>query len=430
MRKVTREKGHAMSKTSHFIQQRAIVLLASVCVMSSGCGGDDGIMETLGTSGTTEPRPPSAYCANPNFDPTGGPGEYYACGGHVATDFQYHQCGIFVCPDGEDPREQVPIDGGTTGDGMIPFPPTIETESDGGEGVDVRTCCDPDIELDEEEGPDEGVTACESACAHAACLQAIARFDAMLNDPATWAACPGSTCVANVQESLTYFRTVVHDKFDICVQSVLLGLGTSFEMGSPGCKYSSESIGCLLNGALNMTCESVTIDFESNDGFCEQAPDQPPVVNTQACTIDIGGGSVRDSEDLIHADFTSGEAVVRTIECAEAPCPFVLDGFDVEIEDVEGSGVDLTDINASLYIAARGLVDDGAVEFPAGSIRVRVTGDVDDGLTVEPFDVVGVSSWAAFGTYDSGLFSLGYVIFEAGGYTFSAYIEEAECEEL
>src|SRR5690606_14155099 len=111
-------------------------------------------------------------------------------------------------------------------------------------------------------------------------------------------------------------------------------------------------------------------------------------------------------------------------------CPFVLDGLEIEIEDVEDGGVELTNLTAELYLAALGVSDGDYMEFAPGALRIRVSGDMDDGTAITPFEAFGSNSAAADGSHHWDLLSLGWVIFEAGGYTFSAYIEEAECDDL
>lgn len=278
-------------------------------------------------------------------------GENYVCEGKVAGFFKYHGCEL-VCPDLEDPLEEVFIDGNTTGDGEIPFPPEEDPTEGEPEGADVHTCCDPLIGGGGGPGAVEGAEACLSACGHAACNEAISRFEAMLAetdpDKQVWKKCPGQTCRDNVWSSLEHFITFTKANFGKCVAAALdPGAGNEFKFDDPSCIENTPSvdrIGCLIHAQLDLSCDSVTIDFDSNFGTCTEAMHQPPDPPTsQACTIDVGGGEVSDAAGIESADFTGGSAVTRYLDCGESLCPFILDGLQVTIEDIEGGGVELSD---------------------------------------------------------------------------------------
>ncbi|WP_272005784.1 hypothetical protein [Nannocystis radixulma] len=263
-------------------------------------------------------------------------------------------------------------------------------------------------------------------------MEAKARFEAMLADPETWEDCGGwEDCIDNVKASLEHYIGFIEKNFNNCVAATLdPDVGTVFEMGNPGCADGGVTAGCIIAGTLDMSCNSVTIDFSSNDGVCIKAQHQPPEPTSRACEIKDGGGEVRGGEDLVIATFTSGSAVTHYYDCLDPECPFVLDGLGVEITDVEDGGVELSDITAELYVAAYGMSDGQDVEFPAGAIRVRVTGTMTDVTGSSPFDVVGATVSPTVGTHDNDLLELAGVHFEAGGYTFMAYIEPSECDPI
>lgn len=60
-----------------------------------------------------------------------------------------------------------------------------------------------------------------------------------------------------------------------------------------------------------MTCNDVSILFDSNSGTCEEALHQPLTPTGQECTTDVGGGQVRGNNNLFSADLKSGSAVTR-----------------------------------------------------------------------------------------------------------------------
>ncbi|MCY1053914.1 hypothetical protein [Nannocystis sp. SCPEA4] len=426
-----------MGNFSNRIVSQFSILALGLNVLSA-CGVDEG-EESVGTtsstgstdstdsSGSTVPTTsgvtegPEDYCANPKFADSGpASGESYVCQGHVEGDFSYNKCLTGACGI----AESKPIDG-DTGDGVIPFPPDPAS----GEGADVQTCCDPAIESDMDNGAEAGEAACISACAHAACNEAIARFQALLDDPATWAGCPNQACEDRVKQSLQHYKGYVSQNFDKCLIAAS-NAGSTLMMTNPGCTDTLIKTGCLANGVLTMTCTSVAIDFDSNFETCEEAMHQPPEAVSQSCTIDLGGGEVRGGTEPVSARFESGSAVSRYFDCAESLCPFVLDGLDIAIEDIGDSAYELTNLTAELVVAAYGLSDGSVMEFAPGALRIHVSGEVDDGTGLVPFDAYGSNSATADGSHDSDLLSLGWVIFEAGGYTFSAYIEEADCVDL
>jgi len=401
----------------------------SLAVYLPACGVDEGEI-TIGTDATTA-IVDQVLCAIPQFEATGGPsaGEYYACDGYVAGQFSYTKCLTGACSS----AENVPIDG-DTGDGEIAFPPD---PTDGG-GVDVEACCDPDIEGAGAPGSLEGTEACVSDCAHAACSEAIARFEAMLADPTTWAGCNILTppfdadCIERVQNSLEHYKTFIHDHFGDCVASVVNSdPGSVLNMGNPGCTENAVKTGCLAGGVLDMTCNAVTIDFGSNAGTCEGALHQPPTLISQACEIDDGGGEVRRSSGPpLTATFRGGSAVTRYFACGAALCPFVLDGLELSISSVSDAGVTLSNISAELVVAAYGQSDGTDVEFDTGAIRVMVSGNKTDSTGTVPFVALGATISPATGTHDSNLLSLDSLQFEAGGYTFVAYVDPSACTNL
>ena len=375
------------------------------------------------------------FCAVPQFAEMGPTqGANYVCEGTVNGNFKYKQC-ILNCPDEYDPYEDpIPIDGNTTGDGEIPFPPAEDpTEGGEGEGEEIYACCHPDIELGGSQGAVEGVEACASACAHAACNGAIARFEAMLVDEETWEDCPGQDCEDNVKDSIKHFIAHLKDHFDDCLAATLTpGAGNEYTFTQPPCANGTPVIGCLVYAQLDMSCNSVTIDFNSEDGTCVESPHQPtqPTMS-QACVIGgDGGGYVTDDAAVEFTDFSSGSAVMRYFDCGEALCPFVLDGLEVTIRDVEGGGIELSDLEAELVVAAYGQSDGADMEFAPGAIVVRVSGTWTDATGSVPFETLGANVEPAFGSHDNDLLSLGSVTFEAGAYTFVAYVEEAECDDL
>ena len=414
-------------------------VLASMVVLAlglalPGCSVDPGEM-TLGVASdsgsTTEPPepppPPGTYCANPNFADSGPEnGENYVCEGHVEGKFTYKRCVTGACSIDED----VPIDG-ETGDGEIPFP-SDPTE---GQGVDVHTCCDEEIENQGQPGEEEGDEACLSACAYAACNEALARFKALLADPNTWAGCEVLTppfdanCIERVQKSLKHYIGFIENNLDACVQAAVTE-NLVFEMGNPGCTEPAVKTGCLSNGVLAMHCASYGINLGETAGACTESPDQPPELVSQECEIDLGGGEIRWAEGLEVAAFESGAAVTRFFDCTDATCPFVLDGLSITIDDIQDGDTSLTNLEAELIVAAYGQSDGEIMEFAPGALRIRVTGDVTDLTGTAPFEALGANTNAATGTHDLDLLNLGWVIFEAGGYTISAQIEDAECDDL
>lgn len=91
--------------------------------------------------------------------------------------------------------------------------------------------------------------------------------------------------------------------------------------------------------------------------------------------------------------------------------------------------MELSNLAAELIIAAYGQSDGDYMEFAPGALRVRVTGTWTDGAGSSPFEAMGSNSEVAAGSHHWDLLSMS-ATFEAGGYTFSAYIEEAECSNL
>ena len=360
--------------------------------------------------------PPGDYCAIPQFADSVGPGESYTCYGNVAGVFRYDQCGIGCAAVEKD------IDGDEMDtDNEIEFPgdPT-ETSEDV-----VEACCEPSIEA-ATGGEAEAEEACLSDCAHVACNRAISRFQALLDDPATDDACPTQNCRDRVKLSLEYFLGQIQSKFPNCVGEI--AAGKPFNIGSPGC---GEDIGCLKNGVLDVACTIDSVDFDSNSSTntCGESLSQPPTASRQTCNEMIGEIMISDDYSSITSVILRGSATGALFDCGETFCPYVFEDFALSMDDVQSSGYDLTDLNVDIFAFVVGQSDGEDLEFPPGAFRVRVTGNNTDTNGTTAFTGYASSTTTVIGRHANDVMILDEVVFEAGGYTFTATIDSSECED-
>jgi len=292
----------------------------------------------------------------------------------------------------------------------------------------VEACCEPSIES-ATGGVAEAEDACLSDCAHVACNRAIAQFQALLDDPATDDDCGIlQGCKDNVKASLEHFLGELQNRFIDCVGEI--SAGKPFYIGSPGC---GSNIGCLKNAVLDVACTIDSVDFDSNSSIntCEESLSQPPTSSRQTCIEMVGEVVVTDGTSSIMSTVLRGTATAALFDCGEAYCPYVFQDFGLAMDDIQSGGYDLTDLNVDLYgTNAIGQSDGEDFEFPAGATRVRVTGSNTDTNGTAAFTAYASSASAAVGRHVNDILLLDEVVFEVGGYTFTATIDSSECEDI
>jgi hypothetical protein len=393
------------------------------CHKGPGESASDTATAGAGSSSSGEEPEVGEFCAVPQFGSGVGPGQSYTCHGNVAGFFQYNVCKIANCQD----VEQSDIDGDAADtDHAIEFP---GDPTEGAPDV-VEACCDPDVEL-AEDGIAQAKAACQSDCAHAACNRAIDQFKDLLDDSSTDDACMGlGGCEANVKKSLEFFLGQIQENFDQCVQIIGDGeTSTKFGLGTPpGC--GDGNLGCLVLGVLDVNCSVDSVDFNSNTESCSEALAQPPTAERQGC--EIVGGQIEISDDTAsdEVEILGGEVVAALFSCGEAECPYVLETLTLRVDEIAFDGGIVSDVNVNLYIEAIGMSDGENVEFPAGAIRASVTGNYTDGTGSLPFSGVADSVETTFGRHANDTFELDEVVFEVDGYTFTAFVDEADCDDI
>lgn len=346
--------------------------------------------------------------------------------------WKHDQPGITAIHEGHGISEQFPHHGRF----HVDSPPRQGEEE---VAVEAKACCEPAIEGEGQTGLVEGNEACFSECAYAACIEALDRFIDLRDEtgnPETYGKCDQlyfqgliDDCKARVETSFSYYVGFLQDNFAACVASIIdEDPGTVFSMGNPSCSEAYVKTGCLIAGVLDMTCQS-QINFGAKGGVCTEALHQAPVSTSQLCVVGIGGGEVSNVATSESADFTSGNVVWRYFDCDDTLCPLVLDGLEVAIEDIESGSTELNDIRAEIIIAAYGLSDGDYGQFEPGALRLRITGTTPGVAGPVPFEYMGSNNNIVYVAHASDLLSLS-ATFEDGGYEISAYIEEAECEDL
>lgn len=409
---------------------RNIMLVLGAALTLAACGVEDGENTIGGSDGEVIE---GVYCATPKFAATGpSEGDLYVCNGYADSAFEYVACELNC--NGDPSIEPI----GRDTDGHIPFPPEVNDPTEGAnnpDGVDLYACCDPAVEMAGAPGSVEGVEACVSACAYKACSEAEARFEALLADPNTWAACgPLTACQNRVKQSLEHYKGFIHDNFEACVASVIdADPGTEFKMPNPGCAEEiGAKPGCLIGAVLDISCHSVSIDFDSEFGSCAESPDQAPEVVPRSCDIE-GEVEISDAAGFITKTFDSGSVSTLLYPCSDTLCPYILEDLSVEVPDIDAGAQDYTDLTVRLYMAAIGHTDGQDVEFPIGALRVRVSGNIVDAAGSVPFDVLTSNTAPVYATIDvidamTDEVTFTDFEFEAGSYTFVASLEPLMCE--
>ncbi|MBZ5714134.1 hypothetical protein [Nannocystis pusilla] len=376
------------------------------------------------------------------FEGTDGPGQRYGCAGAVQGELRFVVCDFndedeIDCEPSVESNQVILIDSEETegADGIIPF-----NSDDPTEGPRVETCCEVGIEADPE-GEEKGDAACLVDCAHAACSDALARFEALILDPPDDKCSEGTpppsqieinVCEDNIAQSVKYWRDKLLENFDLCVQIVAdSGSGVTLNLGSAGCVQDLGVLkgGCFADAVLDLKCTSAEIDFETNTDNCTEAKNQPPTKERQSCVVEDSEIEITDGAAFV-APQASGTITTTDYACFDPLCVFMIDTLSLQVEDVVYGSSDLEDIEINLITPAAGMSDGSSVEFPPGSIWVRVTGNMVDVTGSVPFEVTAGNSITAFGRRDPDLIVVDDVVFETDTYVFTASVAESECEPL
>lgn len=409
-------------------------------MLSGGCGDDEeATSATVGATTVPDLPPPDPNCAGIDGFASGhGPGLHYGCDGSVQGELRFTVCDEnaqeeYDCAPSQESNKTVLIDSNETegADGTIPF-----ASDDPTGGPLVEACCEDSIET-VENGEEAGDSACLLDCAYAACNDALARFKALEADPPDDECPPDgiahTVCVNNIQQSVTFWRTILEDNFDACVAAVASpNPNHIFMLGSAGCVQNAGALkgGCFADAVLDLKCVEANVNLETGTGSCSEAKNQPPSTSRMSCDIAGGEVEIADVAGAVYPAVESGTATTTYFDCGEASCTFMVNSMNLVVEDVDYGSSDLEDIQVQLQYPAAGQSDGADVEFPPGSIWVRVTGNVVDVTGSTPFDVVAGNTVTAYGAHDVDALMLEDVIFEADVYTFTASIEESECEAL
>lgn len=374
----------------------------------SGCSSDEvtesaTLMTTTSTSTTdAEPDP----CAKPQFEDAQGPGVMVECAGEVVDSvFTHNQCELNGC---DNPQVQ-PID-------PILFP--------GGEVVGA--CCESSAT------EEQLLDACKSDCAHAACLEAIERFQALINDPDTVQKCKGyGLCIDNVLESLNYYKAFVTDNFDLCVTAVENDI--VFGMGSPGCVNNVVTAGCLPDGALDINCNVTGVNTDVVlEPVCGKALHQPPPPARAAGTIAGGTITVTGVGKLEETSMIGTSVQTAYYACSEATCPLVLEVLDVRAADFQIGPHKVENLKADLVRSAYGQSDGAIAAFAPGSILIHVTADVKHGNSknVVAIDGLAFNEETALAETAGATFSLSNAVFSMGPLRFRASVAPTPCTPM
>lgn len=411
----------ATRKIAHRPTFAFMLLNAAALAASAGCNPNPGESATLGDSATdtstgttgetatsvpTTGEPPGPPCANPDFDPGDGPGEMVQCVGEVVDSvFTYTKCAPLCNTPGVTPIEPVA------------FPADQE----------VGACCVDSAT------PEQRVEACVSDCAHAACLEAIDRFQALIDDIANQVPgnpaedCPTQACRDRAIESLTFFRNFIGSNFTDCVTSIKLDV--PFGMGDPpGCNL----VGCIQDGVLDLNCSVTEVNTDVViEPVCDDALHQPPDGTQEAGAI-LGGQIVISGLGDNEVTPMTG-TYVRSARplCFGPPCVLVLEQIDVVAADFQIGTLKVSNFKAELATQAQGeLVGDSAV-FPPGSIAVHVMADIQPGKgKVTSFEGYATNEETAFVDTTDSVFTLDNAVFSIGPLTFVASVDPSPCQPM
>lgn len=394
---------HTHTYTNSFTALSLALGLAAACGSEPATTDSDTATGTSST-GATDTTPttgePEKPCASPQFQDTVGPGTMVQCEGEVANSFfDFTKCAPLCNKDVHEPIDAVVFPG----------------------GGEVGACCTSTAT------PADQLAACESDCAHAACLEAIQRFQELIDDPATTADCNGlGACEGRVIESLTYYRDFVTGHFDTCVEKILAD--EPFDLGEPPC---GPFAGCLQHGSLDLNCSVTQVHTDVVlDPVCEEALSQPPEPMRQAGPI-IGGlvsYQGMGSDGLVELVGTYVQTAYHA--CGGGLCPLVLEQVDVRVADFQVAAFKVSSFQAHLTAAAHGTSDGEEATFAPGSLKIRVTADITVGKNTVPFEGFASNEGTATVVTSGGEFSLDNAVFSMGPLTFVTTIDPSPCQPM
>jgi len=263
------------------------------------------------------------------------------------------------------------------------------------------------------------VTACITDCAYAACkwgaLKLRTTADGLSGDPCVTIPDAAECALkADLYQMATELETI---KLAECVSAVeaVSPYPAIYNTGSLG----KNGLGNIENVAMILGCDITATIADEPPRACSESEHTHPIPaphieepGIYAVTYDslFGAGSTGVLDDDYTINIPTG--------CGSPPCPFELQEFDIELDDVSVSGFQFEDITLSLAETADGSITGTAVSFAPGemeftlSVVVKINGEYL--LGTDPYEFPVVNTDAIESTYSSSVFTVQSAVFDYG----------------